>query len=335
LPPFFFVDKIFFSIYALQVMEPEDKSKKQIGIKLADGHFYPVFPEDFKGKRKLVLTTVRDNQQNVQIDLFKGSGEVLYEDSYIGSLVIENIEEGAKGEPEIELNIGIDENGNLSATAFDAKSGEKQSLSVSLESVSEEDMYTIPEFEINQEEEQLPPSEEEVEMQAQTVVEESSPQTMFETKVEREEKRKGNPLLLLLFIFLGLVVIAAAGWGVYSLLKGTPFIPGLQVSGTQTSGRDESMAKEEQPKQEAAEDTAQSEDRTADKQAAEDQETTQTETSDTGKGEEYVVVWGDTLWDIARRYYRDPFEYKMIAKVNKIQNPDLIFAKQKIFLPAK
>ena len=50
---------------------------------------------------------------------------------------------------------------------------------------------------------------------------------------------------------------------------------------------------------------------------------------------QYVVKKGDTLWDIARRYYRDPFEYKMIAKVNNIENADLIFAKQKIFLPAK
>jgi nucleoid-associated protein YgaU len=59
------------------------------------------------------------------------------------------------------------------------------------------------------------------------------------------------------------------------------------------------------------------------------------ETAETAKGEEYVIVWGDTLWDISRRYYRDPFQYKMLAKVNKIQNPDLIFAKQKIFIPAK
>jgi LysM repeat protein len=314
-------------------MEPEDKSKKQIGIKLADGHFYPVFDEGFHGKKKLVLTTVRDNQENVQIDLFKGSGDVLYEDTYIGSLVIENIGQAPKGVPEIELNIGIDENGNLDATAYDSKSGEKQSLSVSLESVGEEDMYTIPEFEINQEE-PTAPSEEEVELQAQTIVEES-PQTVL--RGAETEKRRGNPLLLVLFILLGLIVIAVAGWGIYAGLKGLPFIPGSLLSAAPAAQNnttaapaketDETSAQVKEEEQEAGQAAA------ADEQAAVKEETE--ETAETAKGEEYVIVWGDTLWDISRRYYRDPFQYKMLAKVNKIQNPDLIFAKQKIFIPAK
>ena len=39
----------------------------------------------------------------------------------------------------------------------------------------------------------------------------------------------------------------------------------------------------------------------------------------------HVVVKGDTLWDIAKRYVRDPFRYPELARLSKIKNPDLIY----------
>jgi nucleoid-associated protein YgaU len=314
-------------------MAQNDNDTNQIGIKLADGKFFPIFEEDFKGRKKLTLTTVRDNQKSVQIDLYKGVGETLFEDSYIGSLVIENIEEALKSEPEIELVIGIDEDGNLKATADDYKTGEKQSLSVSLESVEDKDMYTIPEFEIDQTIPETPVSEEETGADAQKVVEESY--TVSEERPSRTKarERKGNPLLLVLFVLLGLLVIAVGGWGIYSLIAGVPFFPGTEVA-EQTAAEAEEVdigAPDLEESEQAAE-TAEEE---AVKEEAAAEESTEQAAEQSGEGEEYTIVWGDTLWDIARRYYRDPFEYNMIAKVNKIENPDLIFAKQKIFLPAK
>lgn len=106
-----------------------------IGIKVADGSFAPVFDRSYRGKRKLVLTTVRDNQESVQIDLYQGSGEALEGAEYIGSLVVENISAAPKGSPEVNLLVGIDDAGNLNATATDTSSGEYQSLSVSLASL--------------------------------------------------------------------------------------------------------------------------------------------------------------------------------------------------------
>lgn len=106
-----------------------------IGIKVADGSFVPIFDRSFLGKRKLVLTTVRDNQQSVQIDLFQGVGDALEGAEYIGSLVVENISPAPKGSPEVNLLVGIDDAGNLNATATDSSSGEYQSLSVSLASL--------------------------------------------------------------------------------------------------------------------------------------------------------------------------------------------------------
>lgn len=39
----------------------------------------------------------------------------------------------------------------------------------------------------------------------------------------------------------------------------------------------------------------------------------------------HVVRKGDTLWDIALRYHRDPFDYMAMAKLSHIENPDLIY----------
>ena len=53
--------------------------KKKIGIKIADGSFYPILDGDTKQKKRMVLTTVKDGQESVQIDLYRGAGETLEE----------------------------------------------------------------------------------------------------------------------------------------------------------------------------------------------------------------------------------------------------------------
>ncbi|MCR5401289.1 MAG: LysM peptidoglycan-binding domain-containing protein [Treponema sp.] len=47
----------------------------------------------------------------------------------------------------------------------------------------------------------------------------------------------------------------------------------------------------------------------------------------------YKIKWGDTLWDIADAYYKNPWKYHMIARYNKIKNPDHIISGTVIELP--
>ena len=47
----------------------------------------------------------------------------------------------------------------------------------------------------------------------------------------------------------------------------------------------------------------------------------------------YVVVKGDTLWGIARRFLGEGIRYKELAKYNNIQNPNLIFPGQVVKIP--
>ena len=92
-------------------------SDSTIGIKVADGSYYPVLEHGFTGTKKLTLTTSQDNQQKVKIDLYRGVSPSPTPARFIGSLVIENIPRASQGKPEIELLIGIDDEGQLSAEA--------------------------------------------------------------------------------------------------------------------------------------------------------------------------------------------------------------------------
>ncbi len=49
----------------------------------------------------------------------------------------------------------------------------------------------------------------------------------------------------------------------------------------------------------------------------------------------YIVVKGDTLWHIARRYLGDPLLYPSLAELSKINNPDLIYPGDKIYFIKK
>jgi len=102
----------------------------QIGIKLANYDFFPIIDEngELPVEKELELTTVRDNQESVQINLFKADGN--FEPVYIGSLIIEDLKEMSCGQATIILKLRLDENKNLSAEAIDKDSKNKQSLTI-------------------------------------------------------------------------------------------------------------------------------------------------------------------------------------------------------------
>ena len=123
----------------------------KIGLKLADGEFYPVLEDGTAARKRLVVTTVQDGQPSVQIDLYRGQGPTVEDASYIGSLVVEGIPKMAKGEPDIRMDLGLAEDGTLTAFAQEASTGASQSLKVSLEALSEEEKYEVPDFEFSKE----------------------------------------------------------------------------------------------------------------------------------------------------------------------------------------
>ena len=54
-----------------------------------------------------------------------------------------------------------------------------------------------------------------------------------------------------------------------------------------------------------------------------------------GEFDFYTVEEGDTLWDIAEAYSKNPYDYNLVAEDNKIIDPDLIYPGQRLRLQKK
>ena len=72
------------------------------------------------------------------------------------------------------------------------------------------------------------------------------------------------------------------------------------------------------------------------KQAEPEPEKTIEPQKTTGIGQQYTVVKGDCLWNIAKKLCDDPLQWKKIYELNKdrIEDPDLIFPGQVLEVPA-
>lgn len=49
----------------------------------------------------------------------------------------------------------------------------------------------------------------------------------------------------------------------------------------------------------------------------------------------HIIVKGDTLWHIAKRYINNPYKYPQLAKLSKIKNPDLIYPGNRVIIIIK
>lgn len=105
---------------------------KQIGIKLADGSFYPIMEDGIVAEKKVVLTTVKDNQTKVLVDLYRSKTGSMENAEYIDSLQIDNLVQHSSGEVDIPLDIALDENNKLSASINDPETGSESKATVTL-----------------------------------------------------------------------------------------------------------------------------------------------------------------------------------------------------------
>ncbi len=105
---------------------------KTIGIKLADGTFYPILEEGTPKTRMLDLTTAKDNQSKVQIDLYRSEDGTMKTAEYVDTLEVTSLNPHPNGEPELHLKMGLDENNELTAEVVDPETGKKSETKVEL-----------------------------------------------------------------------------------------------------------------------------------------------------------------------------------------------------------
>ena len=292
-----------------------------IGIKQANGDFYSILEENSLIKKRLVLTTVHDNQKSVQIDLYKSITKTMSDAVYIGSIVVENISQKPKGEPSIEMTISSTQDGSISAYAVDLNNPKNEHhLSISLKSL-EEDKNEYPDFEVD----------------------ETSKRKSEPIKYERK-----FPWPIIIIIGLILALLCLGLW--YFLFRNKN--AGLRTIMQKTETTVTKQVQEEipaqikpEPKQDTAPKTAEAPPPPPPEQkkpvVVEAPPKANTQTAGRKRqtapvysfnvpqtippeGIIYKVRWGDTLWDISEAFYRNPRLYPIIVKSNSIRNPNLI-----------
>ena len=118
----------------------------KIGIKLADGSFYPILEEGKPQTQKIELTTVRDDQTTVQLDLYRSSSDNMEDAEYVDTLLVENLLPRPKETPTLNLKIEIDLENVLSASIEDCESGEHSETKVSLVTLDSSERTIVPDF---------------------------------------------------------------------------------------------------------------------------------------------------------------------------------------------
>jgi hypothetical protein len=312
----------------------------KIGIRLADGKFYPILEEGAAAKKRLIVTTVKDDQPSVQIDVYRSAdGETA--DTYVGSLIVENIPPRSNGEPDIQLDLGVDDDGNLNALAREEITGEHQALSVSLKALSEEEKYDIPDFDFQGDEEldldidELPDSDILKDEAADS--DDSSVSGSAEEALTYNEKKKPSAILIGVIAAIGTAIILIASFFIYTCTANRQPEPPVAPPAVVQAPVPAPVPAPEPPKVEApapVPEPAKVEPPAPVK--AEPAKPAPAKAAPAKKaGTWYKIRWGDTLWDLSIAYYRTPWLYKTIAKANKIRNPDLIISGTWIFIPPR
>lgn len=85
-------------------------------------------------KRSQIFTTVRDNQDRVQIAVYQGEGETVGENEMLGQFSLTGIAPARRGEPKIEVFFAINSEGIVSVSARDLTTGRTQAIEVTASS---------------------------------------------------------------------------------------------------------------------------------------------------------------------------------------------------------
>ena len=123
---------------------------RTVGIKLADGSFYPIMEEGSAQTKKLELTTANDNQTCVMVDLYRSKTCSMEDAEYIDTLKIENLNAHQNGEPSISFDVGLDENGELSASIADPETGATSNSQLTLVSRTAEERLVADDFAVEE-----------------------------------------------------------------------------------------------------------------------------------------------------------------------------------------
>ncbi|HNZ26302.1 MAG TPA: Hsp70 family protein [Spirochaetota bacterium] len=294
-------------------MEDNVALPKSIGIKLFDDSFVPVLSEGEIKNKKVILTTVKDNQKKAIIELYEGNSDRCVNNEYLGKLVISIDRQTNKGEPGIEVHLRLDENGMLYAKAWDVESGQETAIKIEHSKSKRIFRETLSDNEIDG-----------LGGTGTKRIDNYESEDIISNY--GDEKKSVFPIIRgILIALIILIILALLGLGGYYLVKNISTLMGLF----------------DKPKTTTTTTTTIVEETTT---TTEEIVTTTTvapklDENITGikklEGKKHYIRRGDNLWNICKKYYNDPWYYPSLAKENSIKNPRLILAGRSLIIPPK
>ncbi len=268
---------------------------KSIGIKLYDGNFLPILNDDEIKIKKVILTTVRDNQKKTIIELYEGKSGKCINNEYLGKIEIPIKRKTKKGEPAIELHLRLDDNGILYAKAWDLDSGEESEIQI-----EHSHTKTILRESLSDEE-----------------IKETGRATATQIEGYYDYSNKENLLRKILLAVAAFILLALLSLGIFLGIK--KLIPAIKNKSL--------VSKEKKIMEEKSKNG-----RELLKENTEEKKITGIKETE---GKKHYIRWGDNLWNICKKYYDDPWYYPALAESNNILNPRLIYAGTYIIIPPK
>ncbi|SIR01858.1 Hsp70 protein [Alkalispirochaeta americana] len=300
-----------------------------IGVRLADRSFYPVFDGQGSVRKKLVLTTVRDEQDRAEISLyrvfeqqdpgFKEQSE-LQSEEFLGTVALTNLSPQKQGTPDLDLLLTLDDEGVLHVVATDRQGGGMQSLVIPLEDRRNSSPY------------------QRISEGDRDFLDEPEDDSGFDEDPRHWEPspghRSGRLVLVLLFALLIVLLFAAATLVFRSFAAGDAVEP-TPVEQPPDPHPPQEAAPFQEPEHSGEQEPLAREDRVEPAKEAKEAEPSLAEGGAVREDTLYQISWGDTLWDLSLRFYGTPWRFLEIADKNRIRDPDVIFADQDLLIPKR
>jgi len=271
-------------------------STPQIGVHLADHSFFPIFKTEAPGRKRVVLSTARTDQECVDIVLYRRDPGFVEGEERLGNVLLCDLAPGTPDESDIELVLDLHADGRIEATALDRRSGNSRTVAIdrkdavpeaSMPETAEDDQFTAGTVEMLYDDEELP--------------------------AEPHRSSAGKTLGWLLFLLL-LLAGLLLWWYLSRPATVAPGAPSPTVAPTVEPAAPSVSAPESVEPTEPAEPAA---------------------PPSPSSPQDYRIIWGDTLWDISKTFYGTPWRFRDIADQNAIKNPDKIYADDHIKIPGE
>lgn len=104
-----------------------DALSSSIGIQLPGGRFMPLLKmgEQLPAKLRRRHSTTRDNQTEIELEIYQGEGELVRTCTKLGTIVLHNVPKGPRGAVNVELAMEVDMDEVITVTLSEPSSGNK------------------------------------------------------------------------------------------------------------------------------------------------------------------------------------------------------------------